>query len=39
VRVKVVLEGVDVRENGVKMQVVQKYFLARPIIKLWKWYL
>jgi hypothetical protein len=39
VKAKVVSEDVDVGENGVKMQVVQKYSLARPTIKLWKTHL
>jgi len=34
VRAKVALEDVDVRENNAKMQVVQKYSLARPRVKL-----
>jgi hypothetical protein len=34
VRIEVVLADVRVRENGAKIEVIQKYFLAPPRIKL-----
>jgi hypothetical protein len=34
VRVEVVLEDVDARENGAKVQVVLKYSLAHPTTRL-----
>jgi len=36
VKVKVVFEDVGVGENGAKMWIVQKFFFAHLIIKLWK---
>jgi hypothetical protein len=34
VKVKVVLEDLDVKENGAKVQIAQEYSLARPKVKL-----
>jgi len=34
-KIEAMLKDVDVRENGVQTQVIQKYFFTRPRAKLW----